>query len=154
MKLLSLLAVLCLMACPHESVAQAAIGSTGGTIRQGDRILEYAIGQIAIETIKSSSNAVTQGLLQPSIKVTVSVNQQFDDQYWLKVFPNPTANVLNISTDYPSFTSYVILDIQGRLIKTAAFQDPAIDISMLSNGTYVINLISKDISKSLQIIKQ
>lgn len=134
--------------------AQQVITTSGSTVLVGERILEYSVGQIVTETIKSSENIVTQGLLQPSLKVSVYVNQQFDDKYWIKVFPNPTKGILNISSDYPSFISYSILDIQGRVVKTGSFQNQVIDLSSLSSGTYFVNIHSKDISKSLKVIKQ
>jgi hypothetical protein len=134
--------------------AQSTISSTGNTLKSSDKILEYSVGQIAIETLQSSTNKITQGILQPSIKVSVFVNEKFEEKYWLKVFPNPGNGIINISTNYHLFQSFNITDIQGRLISDRPFIDGKIDISKFANGTYLVQLISKEYFKTIQIIKQ
>ena len=145
----------CIICFTQILSAQSVIGTTGNSVKSSDRTLEYSLGQIAIETVKSSNRILTQGVLQPNFKVSVSVNENFDKKYSFKVFPNPTYGILNISTDFPDFLSYQIIDYQGRTIALGNYNNAGtIDFTSYPNGSYFIQLISKDFSKNIQLIKQ
>jgi hypothetical protein len=56
-----------------------------------------------------------------------------------KVYPNPTSNTLTLETDQ-SIESLKIYDQQGKLIKTMSGTSKTIDVSMLVNGFYFLEL--------------
>jgi hypothetical protein len=137
-----------------DSHSQTVIVTSGNTIKNTNNTLEYSIGQIAIETIITTDNKLTQGVLQPSLKVSVQVNEEFDKKYWFKIFPNPSNGIINIQTNYTNFSLLNIYDIEGRIISSISYNGAPIDISKLTNGTYLVQLVSKDNFKTFQIIKQ
>jgi len=61
--------ILSLLFLNKSSQSQTLVGSTGNTITDNSVFFEYAIGEIAITTLNSSSNAITQGLLQPMFSI-------------------------------------------------------------------------------------
>ncbi len=66
MKCLSVLILLVLLN-PASSVCQSVINSTGTSVQGSSVNFEYSIGEIAITTLSSTNNKITQGLLQPLI---------------------------------------------------------------------------------------
>ncbi len=62
----------------------------------------------------------------------------------LRVFPNPSKDVINIQTDNSIFNKYIITDVTGRVELNGAinsFNTP-VDISLLSAGTHLVKLLS------------
>lgn len=61
---------------------------------------------------------------------------------YLKVYPNPVGNVLNIDINDAKMNSYQIFDISCKIIKKNFFKKHAIDVSDLSSGIYILKLNS------------
>jgi len=74
----------------------------------------------------------------------------------LKLYPNPSSNNIRIE-NIQSQSSYQIFDMTGKTISKGdvSIENPLVDISDLSNGTYLLQIANKKgvISKQ-QIIKQ
>ncbi|KGO84204.1 hypothetical protein Q763_00210 [Flavobacterium beibuense F44-8] len=58
------------------------------------------------------------------------------------LYPNPTSNILNITLpDNNTVTDYWIIDVTGKTLLKGAFPNSnSIDVSSLSNGTYILKL--------------
>ena len=70
-----------------------------------------------------------------------------------KTIPNPVVNNLTIQSK-GSFETINIYDVTGRKMHTQSFQ-PTINIAILPQGTYILELIDKNRERSIQrIIKQ
>jgi len=74
----------------------------------------------------------------------------------LKLYPNPSSNNIRIE-NIQSQSAYQIFDMTGKTISKGdvSIENPLVDISDLSNGTYLLQIANKKgvISKQ-QIIKQ
>lgn len=68
----------------------------------------------------------------------------------VSIYPNPFADVLNIS-DVKNVKSVSVIDVSGRLVKTVGNPDSSIQLRELRPGTYMIIIDMNDGSK--QIIK-
>lgn len=53
----------------NNAFSQSLINSTGSTLSDGKYTIEYAIGEIAVNTLSDNQNNLTQGLLQPIIRI-------------------------------------------------------------------------------------
>ncbi len=58
--------------------AQTLVNTTGLTISDGNYTIEYSVGEMAITTLSSSDSYVTQGLLQPIIKIDIDACKMLD----------------------------------------------------------------------------
>lgn len=60
--------------------------------------------------------------------------------------PQPASDVLRLAgADIASFTNYAITELSGKVLRHAALQTSSeIDISLLSNGMYIIQLFNAD----------
>lgn len=96
------------------------------------------------ETIKFNNN-------DQSIKESESVFAES-----LNVFPNPTADILNIGSHFSGIDRIEILDALGRNIQThqvANLNEVMIDISNLAQGTYILKVQSGDMIATQLISK-
>jgi hypothetical protein len=67
----------------------------------------------------------------------------------ISVYPNPTSSILNIDFDKSFIGS--ISDLSGK--KVMNFSNTTIDISQLSSGVYILNIISDDKYFNKKIVK-
>lgn len=62
----------------------------------------------------------------------------------IELFPNPCTEQLHLKAlDLEKFSSYEILDLQGKTLQTGAINN-CIDVRFLSNGTYICAIRSKN----------
>lgn len=136
------------------SYSQTLVNTTGNTISNNSYVIEYSIGEIAITTHSSINNDVTQGLLQPSLKVQNSDCGFVNDI--IQYFPNPTQNLIRIVGRHDWIKSYNIYQADGKLVARSDYFNNYIDITKLSSGVYFVVLYPgcDGKFKTLKILKQ
>ena len=136
--------------------AQQLVNTTGKTIGNSSITIEYAVGEISITTLTSTSNTnyVTQGLLQPTVKVVNPACEIVNDT--LNYFPNPTQNILSVVARVDWITGYHIYAADGKLVRVAQFISNQINMYNLPGGAYFIKLFPGCDNKYriLKVIKQ
>lgn len=123
-----------------QSTSPTVVNSAGGVIQSNSHSLEWALGELAVSTLASSNNLLTQGFLQPNV-IIVGTEDLFDESR-LAVFPNPVSDWLNLQTDIPDIKTIQVHDVLGRLVLQREFQ-PLLDIHQLASGTLIISLYNK-----------
>ncbi|SHH44986.1 Por secretion system C-terminal sorting domain-containing protein [Chryseobacterium oranimense] len=104
----------------------------------------------------SNAGGGTDGTFQvsaydASLLATSEVSQAKND---LKAYPNPFADVLNIS-DISKVKSVSIVDVAGRVVKTIENPSSALQLGDLKQGLYLVTLNMKDGSKqTIKAIKK
>lgn len=93
-------------------------------------------------------NGVSFGNLQP-----VSIDESFNTENAITIFPNPAYNLIQFQIDANSYTQYFIYDITGKCHITNQTVSGKIDISGLPKGTYILNLISDTGSRVGKFVK-
>jgi len=73
----------------------------------------------------------------------------------LSVYPNPVKDVLNIDGDHNNIAIIRIIDISGKIVKHITDSVNTIDLSTLSEGLYILEVLNKNYSNRhfLKIIK-
>lgn len=71
----------------------------------------------------------------------------------VSVYPNPTTDVLNITTS-KKVSSVEIYDMLGRKVKDASLANGQVSVSDLANGSYVLKVNSAEGSTSHKFIKK
>lgn len=85
---------------------------------------------------------------------SLATNETSASKNTIKVYPNPFADVLNIS-DISKVKSASISDIAGRLVKTVSNPDSTLHLGELKSGMYLVTLEMKDGSKqTIKVIKK
>jgi hypothetical protein len=150
------LVAFCTISCFNSLRAQSLVGATGTTLNSNGYSLEYAVGEISIHTLAASGNTsfLTQGLLQPSVKVINPACDIVNDI--LQFFPNPTINKIRIVGRNDWITHYMIYAADGKLMATAPFVNNFIDLTRFAAGLYLVRLLPgcDGQFKTLKIVKK
>uniref|UniRef100_UPI004049D57F T9SS type A sorting domain-containing protein n=1 Tax=Gelidibacter sp. TaxID=2018083 RepID=UPI004049D57F len=73
----------------------------------------------------------------------------------LIIYPNPTKNVLNLSTLQDlNDAIYSVFDLNGRRVLNAILDSKTIDVSSLISGQYILRIVSGSSVKNQKFIKQ
>lgn len=74
----------------------------------------------------------------------------------VKVYPNPTTDMLNITSDNQQFTAVEIVDMNGRLIKSIEVDanNVTTNVQELKPGLYILNISNKEGTVSRKFIKE
>jgi hypothetical protein len=148
--------VLVFLLLSYNASGQKLINTTGTTISNSNYSFEYSVGEISITTLTANANAsyITQGLLQPNIKIINPACVIVNDT--VSCFPNPTQNILSIVTRVDWITSYRIYAADGKLVRIANFVNNQINMNYLPGGAYFIKLYPgcDDKYRILKVIKQ
>ncbi len=86
--------------------------------------------------------------------VSTLANTKFDNAE-IKIFPNPTSNILNINTS-STITSLEIIDTNGRRIQSL-FQNSnevILNIESLQSGIYLLKVTTEKGTSIQKIIKK
>ncbi len=127
---------------------QSVISAGGDISKSSTLVLEWTVGETAIETVSSSSSLYTQGFHQPSLEVqrTGAANGSLIMKNIVHVFPNPTTSVLNIQLDkIPEVPLLVtVVDANGRVLINNNFPPKSnvlkINVSRFPQGTYFLRI--------------
>lgn len=124
------------------SPAQNVVNSNGQTISGGGYTVDYSLGEVITQTISNGTNIATQGFLQPFVHTTVV--KENDEKLTLVVFPNPTAQKLNVrfSGKENVKVRFVLNDIAGKtvLAQDVTSNENSVDVSSLAAGQYILSL--------------
>ncbi len=120
-----------------------------GTQTEIDNIIVYWPSGI-IDTISNPNINEALEIVEGS---TLSLEDTIVDN--LIIYPNPTKDVLNISTiDALQNAFYTVFDVNGRRVLNASLTDTAIDVSALQSGHYILRIVSGQSIKSQKFVKQ
>lgn len=74
----------------------------------------------------------------------------------LEVYPNPSNNLINITSPEQNIESITVTDLNGRIVKSTELNNTAkaiIDLSDLSDGVYMLNISANNHIATQKIIK-
>ena len=96
------------------------------------------------------------GMYETTVE-TLSTNDFSSSDFALKVFPNPTTNYLQITSniiDTSNSIDYQIIDLNGRLISSGTTNNGKIMTEKLNNGIFFLQVITPKGSQSIKFIKK
>ncbi len=123
-----------------QDLSPTVVNSSSGIIQNSFHSLEWSLGELAVSTLTSPSNLLTQGFLQP-ITTIVGTEDRFDESRF-STFPNPVSEWLNLQTDIPDIKTVQVHDVLGRLVLQSKFQ-LLLDVHTLESGIFVVSLFNK-----------
>jgi hypothetical protein len=131
-----------------QSIGPSTINASGGSSVISGNTYEFSIGEMSLVNTAAGSNIiVTNGVLQPTLSATrvKDVNYLSDN---LKVYPNPSDDILNIQPDFETGgqLTYHLYDALGRVMLTGEFnltsgkEKQTISLSQLAASSYMLHL--------------
>lgn len=145
--------LLCSLILTYKAFSQTLLNTSGATMSDNSYVFEYSVGELAITTISEPTNFITQGVLQPYVKLSKNCNVINAP---LQTFPNPTKDKFRIVGQYNWIQSYAIYSSAGQLVRLETFTNNYIDLSALPNALYFIKLYPScdDKNQTLKVIKR
>jgi hypothetical protein len=145
----SLLTCLFLSATNADAQQTINVSSHSATI-QGNTF-DYSIGEMSLITTEKNTNLiVTQGFLQPNILPngvqTPPSNMPIALSDLIKVYPNPTENILNVESieSVDAEISYQLFDATGKVVLSekaswkAGNNKVSLDLKNFAAGSYYL----------------
>jgi len=145
-----------------QTLSPRVIASAGETFNSSTISLSWTVGELAVTTLSSAGNILTQGFHQPENGIAIGIASQ-DKLFSIHAFPNPIFEnfTLEINTDQPEDFVVEITDILGKLVKSTGIYvgdgQARHTISMASNaaGAYLVKVTSKNgkFTKAIKLTK-
>lgn len=140
-----------------QSISKQVIAPSGSTISNGNNQLSYTSGEVVVGGMTAEDGSFQLGNgYYPSLDLeTLSIESPITNLL-VKVYPNPTKEVIFIT--HPSSNSFKVFisDLTGKVLlqKEVGKQEP-INIERYPTGAYLINVTTEDKkTNSYKIIKQ
>lgn len=146
-----------------DTLNQIVISNAGEVLESENYVLNFTLGEFAIETLESDETMLTQGFHQtdPSDSISVVATQAVSFDTEIIVYPNPFQNVINIEMNFLNGRSIEIrlfdgvgkiLQNRNHLIRSNTIE---LDVSEYPNGVYYLEITDNKEHKkqSTKIIK-
>ena len=135
MKYLSIVVLLLSVTFSYGQTSTELVGAAGQSNSNADIILDWSVGEVAIQSYGTPELRITEGFHQPRYSV-ISLNDEIEPSY-LEIYPNPATEVLIISnkSNYELIKSE-IYNNTGQLL--SSYRENRIDLSTLLSGHYII----------------
>ncbi len=131
-----------------QSISPQVIASAGTHYSAGNAQLSWTIGEPVITTVSNGSNIITQGFHQ-TLLTTTAVEEQTVAGVNVSVFPNPTADVLNINlVNNLKDLQLDLFDMNGKLLQArkigSAESNLQISMNEYARANYLLRVYSID----------
>lgn len=138
-----------------QTISKRVIGTSGNTLSNSNLKISWTIGEPVVGIMTASGRQLGNGY-HPSLNVqALSVEESLLDVQ-LRVYPNPTSQMLYVS--HPELNSFLIQisDLNGKLIYSNTInKEEPLDVSNYSQGMYLVTIENKQSNKknTYKIIK-
>lgn len=143
-----------------NSYAQESSNAAGGDLVGTNGSVSYSVGQIVYTTNTGTNGSVAQGVQQPyEISEVLSSNDFSDLIQDIKVFPNPSTDILTINSIHSNGLEldYQIVDMTGKVVKTEKNigNETNINVSTFPSAIYFLKITNQNKEvKTFKIIKK
>ena len=144
----------CLISFLSNIHSQEVISTQGDSYITSLAILDFTIGEPVISTLENTENDLTQGFHQPLLIINNIIN--IDNGPVLRIFPNPTSQVVTVEVDSPEEIVFYLYDVNGKLLKEIDVETSLtyIDLSPFTSAVYILVVQEPNKIRSFQILKQ
>jgi hypothetical protein len=130
-----------------QSIAPQSVNSSGTKMSQANGSLSFTVGELVVlSQIDSQGNSLGGGFTNGSTITTVNIQETDATVLEVKVFPNPTSDLVNICIKHSTLEQVIvtITDLQGKEVYNGLYAGISntigINTTAFSPGTYVLSL--------------
>ena len=142
----------------QPTISKQVIGPGGQTFENGNNKLSYTAGEVVVGAMTDEDGSVQLGNgYYPSLNLSTLNTETPELQLQVKVYPNPTKEVIYITHPTEQFFEVRITDISGKqILQTQNQKQQPLNVQTLTTGTYFITVTTKDSKQTntYKIIKQ
>ena len=141
-----------------QTISKQVIGPGGQTFENGTYKLSYTTGEVTVGAMTSENSNIQLGNgYYPSLNLSTLNTESPELQLQVKVFPNPTKDVIYITHPTEQFFEVRISDVSGKQVLQITHQkQQPLSVQTLSTGTHLVTVTTKDSKQTntYKIIKQ
>lgn len=141
-----------------QTIFKQVIGPGGQTFENGNNKLSYSVGEVAVGAMTDEDGTYQLGNgYYPSLHLSTLNTETPELQLQVKVFPNPTKEVIYITHPTEQFFEVRISDVSGKqILQTAHQKEQPLIVQTLTTGTYFVTVTTKNSKQTntYKIIKQ
>ena len=130
----------------QPTISKQVIGPGGQTFENGNNKLSYSVGEVAVGAMTDEDGTYQLGNgYYPSLNLSTLNTETPELQLQVKVFPNPTKEVIYITHPTEQFFEVKISDVSGKQIFQTQYQKQhPLSVQTLTTGTYFITVTTKE----------
>ena len=130
----------------QPSISKQVIGPSGATFENGNNKLSYTAGEVVVGAMTDEDGTYQLGNgYYPSLNLSTLNTETPELQLQVKVFPNPTKEVIYITHPTEQSFDVRITDISGKqILQTAHQKEQPLSVQTLTTGTYFITVTTKE----------
>jgi hypothetical protein len=163
-KLLALLAAAMLMGTISyaQNIATQSVNSSGKKMTQANGSLSFTVGELVVLSQKDSDgNTLDGGFTTGATLTTLSIQETDAAVLDVKVYPNPTTDLINIQINHATINQFVvrITDVHGKEVYSSKYAGVSniigVNTANYPTGTYMLTLknINNQVLGIYKIIK-
>ena len=145
-----------------QSIAPQSVNSGGTKMSQSNGSLSFTVGELVVLNLSDSEgNTLGGGFTAGATLTTVSIHETDATLLDIKVFPNPTSDLVNIQINHSTIDQVLltITDLQGKEVYNGKYAGISnvigINTASYATGTYVLSLknLKNQVLGTYKIIK-
>lgn len=115
------------------------VAAASNYFKTGTGSVSWTLGELAIETYRSSTVILTQGFQQPRSGFVTAV---YEAPFGLSAYPNPTDDAVWLTTDDITGMTYQVLDLTGHVLQEATLTQAETQVSFqgLAPALYLLEV--------------
>ena len=142
----------------HLLHAQQNTATSGGKATGINGSITYSVGELIIPESKGPGGSLSGGLQSPYEISVITALPRIDMILSASVFPNPTANKIQLKIGDPYLNSYryLLYDGEGNLLQSAQIRNVLTEIELgnYPKGLFILTIQNKSRQlKSFKIVK-
>lgn len=154
-----------------QTIQRNVIAASGNTTTSGTIVLSSTVGETFTNKFTTANGSIKHGFQQGNILIARIANEELpatttevksaalqkaETELSLNIFPNPTIDFVNITTELDEQINLTVIDAQGKTIKQVqhSTDQTQIDFTQLQAGTYFIVAQSANSRNTYKVIKQ
>ena len=146
-----------------QSIAPQSVNSSGTTMSQANGSLSFTVGELVVLTqTDSEGNTLGGGFTSGATITTVSIEEPDVAILNVKVFPNPTTDLVTISIQETILSNLIIevINANGKVVSSGKYagipNNIGINTSSWGNGNYFLFLKNSDnhVLGTYKLVKQ
>jgi hypothetical protein len=142
-----------------QSVSQEVIAFGGGSGKTDKILIDWTLGENAVETFRGPTSVYTQGFQQPSLRIAPAPTpHSLTPALEISVAPNPVVSSLtaNVRMAGNGKIELQLMDMTGKMLQhtssVADFRPVVFNMREYATGTYFLN-VSDNTGKLLKAFK-
>ena len=145
-----------------QSIAPQSVNSGGTKLSQANGSLSFTVGELVVlSQTDSQGNTLGGGFTAGATLTTVNIKETDATVLDVKVYPNPTTELVNIQINHSTIDQVVVTisDLQGKEVYSGRYAGVSnvigVNTAAYEIGTYILNLknLNNKVLGTYKIIK-